>query len=85
MIVKNPTDKDVSIVIGGVTYTVEAGGETSVSEAVATKWVGTHAFLSLSQETGKPEEETENVVPKEEEVAVSEEDVVAPKRTRKTK
>lgn len=52
MIVKNPTDSEISIQYKGVTYSVPANGESRVPAEVATYWkTKIHAFVELSEES----------------------------------
>ena len=48
MIVKNPSDKKVTIGIDGTNYSVEAETSIPVPDAIAEEWVKTHQFLQLS-------------------------------------
>lgn len=67
MILRNPTDHDVSIGIGGVEYSVEAGGTVSVPQAVGVQWVRTHAFLENEAEAADEVVEAPAAVEEEEE------------------
>lgn len=73
MIVKNPTDKEISVTIKGSTYTVPANGENSnVNDEHAVHWkTHIHHFIELKQGSDV-KETTEEVIteesPKEEEV-----------------
>ncbi len=66
LFIKNPTDQDVSIVIKGEAYTVDARGQLPVSEDVALAWKRVHSFLSVEHIEAKKAE-----VQKEEEAPVA--------------
>jgi len=51
MIIKNPTDKDVAIVIEGHDYVVSANGELAgLREEHAFIWKKVHGFLQIKKE-----------------------------------
>jgi len=54
MIVNNPTDKDITVKLKGVIYSVKAKDSLSnVPKEQALYWKGLHNFLILSDETKK--------------------------------
>lgn len=79
MIVKNPTDKDVTVMLKGVNYTVKANDILSgVPEEQALYWKGLHNFLTLSEEAKMvettPKEVKEDEPTKEEEAVEKQEE-----------
>lgn len=86
MKVYNPTDKSITVMIKGDTYTVGADSAISnVPSEVADYWVSSlHNFLVISEDTVTPEvieevkEEVKEVVEEKEEV------VEEPKKIKKT-
>lgn len=56
MIIQNPTDQEIKVMINGVDYTLPANGNISVTEEVATYWVKElHSFLIVKKENKSPE------------------------------
>lgn len=97
MILKNPTDKDVSITFKGIARTIPAGEKMQVDSDLAAFWIRTHEFLIADMDvvepfvpttfpTDEPAEEAPEV--KEEEAAPEPEEAPAPKpsffKSRKT-
>lgn len=54
MVITNPTNSTVSIVLDGVSYSVSPKDSLEVSSTVGKKWVKIHGFLSLSGEESQP-------------------------------
>ena len=61
MIIKNPTDKDVSISIKGVEHTVKAMEQTEKSAEIASAWVKIHQFLQVSESSAPVVKDTPTV------------------------
>jgi hypothetical protein len=53
----NPTDKDVTIVIKGDIFTIEADSKESFPANIVDEWVRTHEFLKVEKESVKEEKE----------------------------
>jgi hypothetical protein len=71
MIVKNPLNTDVSIVITGNSYTVSANGELSgITEEHALAWKKIHGFLIIKEEPVKTVTKEEKLPNKEEEPTI---------------
>lgn len=95
MIVKNPTDSEISIQYKGDTFVVPANGQASMSDEVATYWkTKIHAFISVEAESEKAaakevkaEVVSEKVEEKveEKEVAKAEAPADEPKKSKTTK
>lgn len=49
MILKNPTDKDISIQVKGEVLTVEANSTVEVTEAQGQAWLLIHSFLQVAE------------------------------------
>lgn len=55
MILKNPTDSVVSIVIKGIELSIPANGTLEVSDAQGARWMLVHEFLRVESEPVKLE------------------------------
>lgn len=76
MILKNPTDTEVSITVKGITKTIAPFGTIEVSQEFGNAWLSVHKFLqSDSLEVSVDQEETveEELEIEEESVEVKEE------------
>ena len=59
MILKNPTEKEISVVYKGDRFTCEAGGSINVKTEVAKWWKSIHGFITIQD---GPETNTDEVV-----------------------
>lgn len=70
MIIQNPTNQTVAIVIKGVSYSIDSGMSRDIPNAHAIIWLETHGFLRPSPLSSEPEapviQEQEDEVPEEE-------------------
>ena len=64
MNIKNPLDKDISLLFKGETYTLEAGKSGDFSDEVAAQWVNIYGFLSEDEAPSKEEDKPKKAVKK---------------------
>lgn len=76
MILRNPHNQDVSLVIGGNEYSIEADGVVEVPETVGRAWLKIHQFLVEEEVEAKVEAEVVQE-PKAEEVVIAPTAIVA--------
>ena len=71
--IQNTTKNDISIKIKGIVYSVEAGGDVSVSDEVASSWKKIHGFLIVSDVLDNPIKKEEKEIKIEENEEIKEE------------
>lgn len=53
MKIKNPLDKDLSLLYKGENYVIEAGVSKEFPEDVVAQWISIYGFLKIAQATDK--------------------------------
>jgi hypothetical protein len=71
MIIRNPHNQDVSIVIGGNEYSIEADGVVEVPEQAGRQWLKVHQFLIEEEGVAETKVEAPVLEPKTEETVVA--------------